>query len=97
MPVAVRLAMNMAVKVMQRAAEAAIRRATKHPAVRGAHRNASGTAIPIGYESHRDGSNCGISHHCQKDAARAFHVRNSRSEGLRDGNPSPNDEASKSR
>ena len=49
---AVRMAMSLAVKVMQRAAETTIRRATKHPAVQGAHRNASGTTIPIRHESH---------------------------------------------
>jgi hypothetical protein len=62
-------AVSMSVKMMQRAAEAAMDRAAERLAVRAGHGGQSGSAIPLADKAHRHGADGGGPHHGQDDAA----------------------------
>jgi hypothetical protein len=62
-------AVTVPVKMMQRAAEAALDRAAEGLAVRAGHGGQSGTAIPLPDKAHRHGADGSGPHHGQDDAA----------------------------
>jgi hypothetical protein len=67
---AVRVAgVTMSVKLVQRAAEAAMDRAAERLAVRAGYGGQAWTAIPLADKAHRHGADRCASHHGQDDAA----------------------------
>jgi hypothetical protein len=73
MAVTVTVTVAIAMEVMQRAAEAAMNRATIRLATHPRYRLLAGTAAAPRHKSHRHGADRRAPHQSQHDTARAFH------------------------